>query len=114
MPPGTLSSSVTDDARHVVFKRGRTLERDEFGGFPKVEPAGDPFGLFAFGALAVEQIDGAIKLEEDAAQGFDFLGERFAEREGGGADAPFLAGEETAGGQGGADELGSLWRSGVI
>ena len=85
MPPGTESSSVmlmpalrqqnvgADDARHVVFERGRTLERDEFRRLAEIEPARDPFRLFAFGAFAVKQIDRAIKLQQHAAQRFNFL-----------------------------------------
>ena len=85
MPPGTESSSVmlipglrqqnvgADDARHVVFERGRTLERDEFRRLAEVEPAGDPFRLFAFNTFAVKQIDRAIKLQQHPAQRFNFL-----------------------------------------
>ena len=85
MPPGTESSSVTreamfgdqqvraDDARHLVLQGRRALKRDQVGGLALVQPAGDPFGLFAFHALAVKQIDRAIELKQHAAERFHLL-----------------------------------------
>ena len=46
------------------FKAGGALEFDELGGLALVQPAGDPFRLLAFHALAVEQIDRAIELQQ--------------------------------------------------
>ena len=85
-----------DHAGHVVLQRGRALEFDEFGRFAEIEPAGDPFRLFAFDALAVKQIDGAIKLQQHAAEGFEIFGQRRLEPERGRGHAPFVSGEQPA------------------
>ena len=49
------------------------LERDKFGRFAEVEPARNPFRLLALGTLAVQQIGGAIKLQQHAPERLKFL-----------------------------------------
>jgi hypothetical protein len=56
-----------------------TLQRHERSRFSLIEEFGDPGRRFAIDAAAVEEIDRAIELQEDATEGFQFLGERFAE-----------------------------------
>ena len=97
-----------NDARHVVFERGRTLERDEFRRLAEIEPAGDPFRLFALGAFAVEQIDRAIKLQQHPPQRFNFLRQIFAEWKRHWRNPPVESGEQTAGWERGADEAGAI------
>src|SRR6266536_2611424 len=63
-----------DDARDFVLECGLALKLDQAAWFPKVEPARDPFRLFALDALAIEQVDRAVKLEQDAAERFQFPG----------------------------------------
>ena len=88
-----------DDARHFVLERRRALQRDQFGGFALVEPARDPFGLFAFDALAVEQVDRAIELQQHAPERFDLFGQRWRRAEGDRRDPPLVAGEQALRGQ---------------
>ena len=95
-----------DDARHVVFERGRTLERDEFRRFAEIEPAGDPFRLLALGAFAVKQIDRAIELQQHPPQRFDFPGQFFVERKRYRRNPPVQPGEQTARRERVADEFG--------
>ena len=89
-----------DDAGHVDFESAGALTGDEFRRLAEVEPAGDPIGLLAFGTAAIKQVDGAIKLEEDPAERFDFASHLFSERKGGGGDMPVHAGEQAVGWQG--------------
>ena len=53
-----------DDPRHFVLERERALQFDEVGGLAQIQPARDPFGLFSLGALAIQQIDRPIKLQQ--------------------------------------------------
>jgi hypothetical protein len=75
-------------------------------GFALVEPAGRPRGLFAFEAVAVEEVDRAVELEQHAAQLFELTDEFRIQREGVWGDAPGLVEEEAAGGQLIEDRLG--------
>jgi len=86
----------TDDARHIVLKGRVALEIDEVLRFAAVKPIRNPGGLFACGALAVKQIDGTIKLEQEAAKGLEFTGNFFAEWKRRSGHAPVLVLEETA------------------
>ena len=62
-----------NDAGQFVLEGGRALECDQVGGFALVEPARDPFRLLAFDALAVEQIDRAIELQQHAPERFQLV-----------------------------------------
>ena len=106
MPPGTESSSVTLRPCSVSSRSGRMTrgtsflnagercELDQFGGLAQVEPARDPFRLFAFHALAVKQIDRAIELQQHAPERFDLLRQRRPEREWGRRDPPIVIREQ--------------------
>src|SRR6202035_3827819 len=77
-----------DDSRQLVFEYRRALDLDKLRGFSLIQPAGHPIRLFAFDALAVQKIDRAVKLEQDAAQGFQLFANFWAEWKWGGRDAP--------------------------
>ena len=69
----------------------------------QVQPLGDPGGLFAGQALAIEQIDGAVELQKHTAQAFQFLGQVAAQAERRRGNPPLLPGGTTllaAGGSG--------------
>ena len=51
------------------------------GRFAVIEPSRDPGRLLAFQAAAVKQIDGAIELEQHAAQGSKLVRQLFADVE---------------------------------
>src|SRR6266705_3209459 len=59
----------TDDARDLVLLRRRALDVDQVRRLPNIEPLRDPCRLLAFDALAIEQIDGAVKLQKDTTKG---------------------------------------------
>lgn len=101
-----------DDPGDLVTEGGIALPGDEFGRLALVEPAGDPVGGFAGDAASVEEIGGAIELEKDAAEGFDFAGEGGWERKGVQGDPPVEVGEETAGREPVADLAGAIGRFG--
>ena len=88
-----------DDTWYVVLESGRALPLDQFTWFAQIEPARDPLRLLAFGAFPIKQIDRAIKLQQHAAERFDFLRQLGAQRKGGRGDAPFMAGKEPVGRQ---------------
>ena len=84
----------TDDARHLIFQGRGALECDEFGGLALVQPAGDPFGLLAFHALPVEQVDRAIELQQHAPKRFNLRRQGRAERVGDRRGPPIVIGEQ--------------------
>src|ERR1017187_681826 len=83
-----------DDARHFVFESRQELKLDQFPWFAEVEPARDPFRLFALGALAVKQIDRAIKLQQQASERFQFLHHFRAEAKWSRGGPPVMSGEQ--------------------
>ena len=89
----------TDDTRQVVFQGRGSHQNDEVGGFALIQTARHPVGLFPFGALAVEQIDRAIELQEDAAEFFQLLREIRSEGKRGRGGAPLVPGKEAFGGK---------------
>ena len=97
-----------DDAGEFVLEGGGLLRIEECGGLALIEEWRDPRGLFAGEAVAMEEIRSAIELEEDAAEGVEFLDECSAEGEGGGGDAPMLIREEAGGRERLADEAGAV------
>lgn len=99
-----------DDPRPVALECAVPLPFDQFGGLAPVEQCRDPRRLFAGDALAIEQIDRAIKLQADAAERFNFLRRFRAERKRSRGDTPRLVGEQAAGRQLGTDEFRRLRR----
>src|SRR6185437_8862578 len=83
----------------------RTLQFDQFRWFAEIEPARDPFRLFAFDAFAIEQIDSTIKLQQHAAERIQFLREFRLELERTRGDPPFVAGKQSFRGHLLANEL---------
>ena len=57
-----------NDARDVALERGGALQIDQLLGLALIQDSRDPGRLLAGHALAIEQIDGAIELQEHAAQ----------------------------------------------
>src|SRR5688500_10735023 len=49
-----------NDARQSMLERRRTLQREQIGWLARIEKFRDPGRLFAFRALAIKQIHGAI------------------------------------------------------
>jgi hypothetical protein len=82
--------------------------------FAEDEPAGDPGGLGAFGAAAVKEVGGAVELQENPAEGFEFGGEFGAEGERFGSHPPIVAGEKAAFRELAANGLGAGGRGGEI
>ena len=81
------------------LKAAARCDFEQFRGFALVEPGGHPGRLFAGQALAVEQIDAAIELKQDAAQAFQFLRQFRPKGKRGGRNAPVLPGEKAVLGQ---------------
>ena len=99
------------DARQIVLERVRALELDEFRWLPLIEKIRNPRRLFARDALAIEQIDRAIKLEEHAPEGIQLLRQICPERKRHRRDAPGLIREQAAGRKSVADVGRSIgWR----
>ena len=72
-----------------------------------IETVCDPTRLFAFEALPMKAIDGAIELEEDPAKLFQFLNQGSTQRKGAWRNAPVLVGEQAVGRKAIADEAGA-------
>ncbi len=83
------------------------LPGQQFGGLSLVEQAGDPGRLPSLDALAVQQVDGAVELQQHAAEELQFAHLARLQDERLGGDAPGLVGEQPAGRQGRADGVGS-------
>ena len=93
MPPGTLSSSTrlspesvskqvgANDTRDLGLEGWVALPGEQGCGLAAVQPIGDPGGLFAFAAFPVEEVDGAVKLEQHAAERIQLAGDGRFERE---------------------------------
>jgi hypothetical protein len=73
-----------------------------------IEPARDPFGLFAFEAVAMQEIYRAVECQQDAPKRIELTRELGTEGERMRGYAPFVAGEETLLRHGVADELRSF------
>jgi hypothetical protein len=99
-----------NDGGNVVLKNFGTLQIDQPGRLPGVEPLRDPVGLFAGDALAVEKIDSAVELQKNAAERVQFFGEFRIDRKWLRGDAPLLAGEKAIGGKLGTDVFGDVHR----
>ena len=80
------------------------MQFDELARFPLVEPSGDPFRLRPFDAAAVEQVDRAVELKQDAAERFQLPGQCGADRKRSGGDVPIQAGEKPRGRESVVDE----------
>jgi hypothetical protein len=100
----------TDDARDFVLESGRALQRDEFSRFAEVEPLRNPSGHLTLGTFAIEEIDGAIELEQHAPERFDFLRQLGSERKRPGRNPPLLSSEQAILGKTVPDKTG-LFRS---
>ena len=94
-PPDRLRSDIT------VHRHGDGEDQD-------IPSTGYRWRLFAGGALAVKQIDGAIKLKQEAAKRLEFAGDFVAEWKGSSGHAPVLVLEETTWRKVIADELRPL------
>jgi hypothetical protein len=66
-------------------------------GFPLVQQLGNPSRLAGRVALAVEQIDRAIELQQNASKGFQFTDEVCLQRKGQRRSPPVLIGEKSSG-----------------
>src|SRR5262249_23293819 len=77
-------------------------------GLALVEPARHPFRLLGLGALSMEQVDGAVKLEQDPPQGLQFIGKLGSELKWNWTDAPIMAGKETFTGHAIAHETSAI------
>src|SRR5206468_10635229 len=99
-----------DHAGNFVFENRRALQLDKFSRFALVEPTGDPFRLFPFGAFAIEQIDRTIELKQHTTKSFEIFGEFCAESERDGRHAPGMPGKKTLRRQSVAYRVGDIAR----
>ena len=83
----------TNDARHGVLESRIALQCDQRGRFALIEPGRHPGWLLAADALAIEQIDGAIKLVQDASESIQLPGESWIQGEGFGRNPPMVSGK---------------------
>src|SRR5689334_14310811 len=83
-----------NDSRHFILECRRTLQREQLSRLSIIKTAGNPLGLFAFKAFAVEQIDRPIKLKQDASKGIDIGGKFRPESKWIWRNAPIMAREE--------------------
>jgi hypothetical protein len=95
-----------NDPGPLIFERGMALEVDEELGFPLVEPLGGPGWLFTFETMSVEEVGGAIELEEETAEALELIGEVRTQRERFRRYAPILVEKQSAGRQLFTDEAG--------
>ena len=98
----------SDDARQVVFQGRGALEVDQGRGLAAVEPGSDPRRLFASDTLSIEQIDGAIELQQHAPECFQFPGQVAPQCKWRGGDPPIHVHEQAALGKLVADEPGAV------
>jgi hypothetical protein len=84
-----------NDAGDIVFEGGRALQRDQFRRFAEVEPLRNPHRHFAFGALAIKEIDRAIELKQHPPKRFNLLCQIRSKREGLRRNPPFLTGKQS-------------------
>jgi len=85
-----------DHAWHGGLEGCGALKFDNTGRFAKLKPTGDPLGLSAFNAFAVEEVGGLVELQEHPSELLDIVGQLFPKRKRGGGDAPVMAGKESA------------------
>ena len=95
----------TDHARQIVFEGWGALQFDQFSRLASIQPVRHPGRLLSGDALAIEQVDRAIELEQNAPERFEFLGQFRADGEGRWRSPPVHVGEQSAGGEGIADEF---------
>lgn len=105
----------TYDARQVIFESGVTLQFDQVLGFALIQPLGDPGGLFAFETMAVEEINRAVELEQDAAELIDLPGNVRGNGKGIRCNAPGVILEEPLRRESTADKVCAFgWKGGNV
>ena len=97
-----------EDAGSFVSESGVALELDEVCGFALVEQRSNPFGGFSLDGTAIQQLESAVELKQDAAERFEILSESWGQQEGAGSDAPVLIREKASRWKLGANASGDL------